>query len=70
MWTRSKNENGTFSIKVYDEAGALFVEKSGFSVVADADRAGEAENRNMLFGYAAGFDWNMSDDDLLKELMA
>jgi hypothetical protein len=72
MWTRGKDQNeaGKFAVQVFNDAGALVFSQGGFDTAAEADRAGELEQRNVLFGYAPGFDWNMSDDALLAELLA
>ena len=72
MWTRGKDkaEAGKFAIEVFNDDGELVYAKGGFATIADADRSAEMEQRNVLFGYASGFDWNMSDDDLLAELLA
>ena len=72
MWTRGKdkNEAGKFAIEVFNDAGELVLTKGGFDTATEADRAAEVEQRNVLFGYAPGFDWDMSDDELLAELLA
>lgn len=72
MWTRSKDqaEAGKFAVEVFNEAGERVFAKGGFDTAAEADRAAEVEQRNVLFGYAVGFNWDMSDDALLAELLA
>ena len=72
MWTRSKDkaEAGKFAIEVFNDEGVLVYAKGGFETAAEADRAAEVEQRNVLFGYAPGFNWDMSDDELLAELLA
>ncbi len=72
MWTRSKDqaEAGKFAVQVFEETGACVFAKGGYATAAEADRAAEVEQRNVLFGYAPGFSWDMSDDELLAELLA
>lgn len=72
MWTRGKdkNEAGKFAIEVFNDDGKMVYARGGFATAAEADRAAELEQRNVLFGYAPGFNLNMSDDDLLEELLA
>lgn len=74
MWTRSAKDKVTGKITVVctDWNGNEFF-KGDFDNVVDADRAGEAAERNMMLAMESGFVSTgelpeMSDDELLSEL--
>ena len=67
MWTRSaKQENGTFSITVYNQDGSVYLQQDGFTSTVEADKAAELAQRNVLFGEPELPE--MSDDEILAEL--
>lgn len=73
MWTRSaKQQDGTFSITVYDNDGGVYLEQSGFKTARDAEQAAERAQREVMFGKPEytleQFFAEMSDDGLLAEL--
>ena len=73
MWTRSaKQADNTFAITVYDNDGGVYLEKSGFATVRDAEQAAERAQREVLFGkpeYTIDQVFaEMSDDELFSEL--
>lgn len=79
MWTRGRNQDGRFSVTVWDMNNVEFFAGT-FDSAAEADRIGELKNREALLPILGGYqmteaDWNdpllaMSDDQLLSELEA
>lgn len=75
MWTRSaKQKDNTFSITVWDNDGAVYLQQDGFLTAKEADNAAELAQRQVLFGKAEyGLDdvfAEMDDDELLAQLGA
>lgn len=76
MWTRSKDENGTFGFEVTHD-GDVIESGTGFETAQEADRAGEAANRTLVLCLMNGHTpipaaelANVSHEDLLSELFA
>ena len=68
MWTRSaKKADNTFSITVWDNDGAVYMQQDGFLTAKEADNAAELAQRDVLFG---SVDCDMTDDELLAQLGA
>ncbi len=75
MWTRSaKKADNTFSITVWDNDGAVYLQQDGFSTAQEADKAAELAQRQVLFGrpeYSLDDVFaEMDDDELLAQLGA